>query len=82
MLYEVITIAVRLSGAVPAKLVILSPLVGILQHIVRFADFLEFLFGCRIVGMPIRMRLLRQLPIRLFDFLLAGGFRDMQYFVA
>ena len=51
------------------------------QSIVGFLDFFEFFFGFFIVGIAIGMVFHRQLAVGLFDFVVACGTRNAQYFV-
>src|SRR5205085_216676 len=53
--------------AVAAQLVVLLPLLGIAQHVVRFVDLLEALRGLRLVGVTVGMVLLREPAKRLLD---------------
>src|SRR5207245_3996346 len=59
---------------VGAQLVVLLPLGGIAKDLVGLVNLLELGLGRLVAWIDIGMVLARQLPIRLFDFLLRGGF--------
>src|SRR5207237_5702125 len=52
---------------VAAQLIVLLPLLGIAQHVVRFVDLLEALRGLRLVRVTVGMVLLREPAKRLLD---------------
>ena len=64
-----------------AVAVIHGALVRVGEHGVGFADFLEFIFRVRIVGIAIRMKLQRQLAIGALQFLLRDRAGHAQHFV-
>ena len=51
------------------------------QGVVGFLDFFKFFFGFFIVGIAVGMVFHRQLAVGLFDFVVACGTRNAQYFV-
>ena len=62
------------------------PIVGcafliVRQHIVGFAEFLEFLFGVRVVRILVRMKFYRELAISAFDLIAGRVAIDAQDFV-
>src|SRR5713226_9031716 len=61
--------------------VIDGALVRVGQHGIGFADFLEFIFRVRIVGIAVRMKLQRQLAIGALEFLLRDRTGHAQHFV-
>jgi hypothetical protein len=61
--------------------VIHGPLVRVGQHRVSLADFLESFFRIRIIRIPVRMELQRQLAIRALQLHFADCARDAQHFV-
>src|SRR4029079_2177225 len=71
--------AVLFVGApVGAELVVLLALRRIAEHFVGLVDLLEARFRGLVAGIHVRMVLPRQLPVRLFDFLVARGLRDAE----
>ncbi len=63
-----------------------EPIVGrafliVRQHIVGFAEFLEFLFGVRVVRIFVRMKLYRELAIGAFNLVARRLAIDAQDFV-
>ncbi len=63
---------------VRAELVVLLPLVGIAEHLVRLVDFLELRFGGLVTLIDVRMVLARELAERLLDFFISGRFGDAE----
>src|SRR5690606_5235978 len=62
------------KGAHLPHLVVLPAPLRVRQHAIRLADLLEALRRGRIVGVRVRVVLLRQLAIRLLDLVRAGRF--------
>src|SRR5262249_39066103 len=66
---------------VAAQLIVLLALVNVAQHVVRLIDLLEAVGGLRVVGVAVRMVLLREAPERLLDLVRGGGFGDSQHLI-
>ena len=65
---------------VGAELIVGRAFFRVLQHLVGFAQFLEFRFGIRFLA-DIRVILARQLAVGALDFILGGVAFHPQYFV-
>src|SRR5690606_11188287 len=63
------------------ELVVGRPAVGVRQHFIRFACFLELVFCLFIARIPVRVILHGKAPIRLFDFFFVRRLGNTQYFV-
>jgi len=62
---------------IASERVVFLALLGIAEHLVRFGDLFEFLFGLDfVIGIGIGMPLLGELPIRRFDIFLGDVFGD------
>src|SRR6185503_15658937 len=57
------------------------PFLGVLQHVIGFVDFLEFLFRGFAAGVGVGMMLLREFPKRRFQFFLVRTSADAQHLV-
>jgi hypothetical protein len=55
-----------------AKAIVRGAFVRIHEHVVRFAQFLEFFLGVRVVRIFVRMKLYGEFSIGAFDFLIGG----------
>ena len=64
-----------------AVAVVDGALVGVGEHGVGFADFLEFFFRVGIVGIAVGMKLQRELAIGALEFQLRDGAGHAQHFV-
>src|SRR5262245_51830682 len=63
---------------VRAELVVLLPLVGIAQDLVRFVDFLEARLGRLVPRIDVRMKLAGELAVRLLDLFFRRRLRDAE----
>ena len=64
-----------------AEAIVARALLGVGEHGVGLAAFLEALFGLGIIGIAVGMILQRELAVRALDFLIAGRARDAQNLV-
>ena len=78
---EAYTTACRACDACMAEAVIHRALLAIGQDGISLAAFFEFLFGIRIVRIPIRMKLQGELAIGALNLLLAGATSNPEHLV-
>ena len=64
-----------------AVLIVSGPLLGVVEHFVCFAQFLELLFGGFVSRVLVRVMLEGQFPVSLLDFVRTAVFCDSQDFV-
>ena len=57
---------------VGAEFVVLAALLRVAEHLVRLVDGLEACLGGLVAGVDVGMKLARELPVRLLDFLVGG----------
>jgi hypothetical protein len=66
---------------VRAQLVVLLPLLGIAEHLVRLVDLLELRLGDLVTRVDVRVVLAGELPVRLLQLLVRSGLRDPERLV-
>ena len=67
--------------AVHAELIVAGTLFGVGQDFVGLVQFLEAGLGVFVVGVQVGVTFLRQLPVSLFDVVLAGVLRNAQHLI-
>jgi hypothetical protein len=64
-----------------AEAVVGRPLLGVLQGVIGFRDFLELVLGLGIAGVAVRMELHGELAVGALERRLVGSLRDPEHLV-
>ena len=75
------TAAAEPCGTVFADLVVFFALLLIRKHVVGFGDFLEFLLGCLVPGVQVRVVFAREFAVGLFNIRVGGVFFHAEGFI-